>query len=592
MVFERLRKTRLLRAMLLIALAAFVPPVCADELERIVAVAKGGATDLALTLLAKHQPPATQSQEWMRWETERLTILAQTQQWKEIAARVEQLPYYLPSPFVRWALAQAAEAQLAAEDGAAARRYLRRLVWTTAPEPEQLAQWRRLVIRSYLLDNNVADAHAALLRYKQDYRANNEAWKLLHAKVLLRARRNKAAFDVLQDTQSLEGKTLRALAGMRSGIRKAAAAKAQGLKLIEATQGKPELQQEAWALVAEAAARANDDVYRVIGLEQAITLLGDGRPSERIYKVSADELWQAYEWLAESLGNRLHLLVGNDQAWLEQAQYFESEEKAYSRSLYAFLTRRGALAATREEGHKRLTASLLANGGAPVVQWLYTRSKRFGSLDAIPASVRYQLADMALKRRDVHFAARLLQGLERAPEGEDPDQWALRRARILIYAGDFKRGAVFLSQILDNKRALDPPFADRYLQVLFDLQAVNRHAEAYVLLDSVYALVEEPRQQREILYWMADSQNALGEYQSAAELYLRSAHHRGAAGKDPWGHSARYQAAEALGKAGLIADARGVYGQLLAETADQRRRAVIERQLQQLWLREQQNTSQ
>ena len=300
----------------------------------------------------------------------------------------------------------------------------------------------------------------------------------------------------------------------------------------------------------------------------------------------------AYEWLAESLGNRLHLLVGNDQAWLLQAQYFESEEKAYSRALYAFLTRRGALPATREEAHKRLTASLLSNGSAPVVQWLYTRSKRFSSLDAIPAAVRYQLADMALKRRDVHFAARLLQGLERAPEGEDPDQWALRRARILIYAGDFKRGAVFLSQILDNKRALDPAFADRYLQVLFDLQAVDRHAEAYVLLDAVYALVEDPRQQREILYWMADSRNALGEYQSAAELYLRSAHFRGGNGKDPWGHSARYQAAEALSKAGLVADARGVYRQLLDETADQRRRAVLERQLQQLWLRQHQNAVQ
>jgi hypothetical protein len=592
MVFDRLRKPRLLRAMLLIALTAFVPQTCADQLERIVAVAKGGATDLALTLLAKHQPPPVQSQEWVRWETERLAILAQTQQWNEIAARVEQLPPDLPPPFIRWALTQAADAQLAAEDGPAARRYLRRLLWTTVPEADQLAQWRRLVIRSYLLDNNVADAHAALLRYKQDYRANNDTWKLLHAKVLLRAGRNKTAFDVLQDTQSLEGKTLRALAGMRSGIHKAPVTKARGLKLVEATQGKPELQQKAWALVAEAAARANDDVYRVIGLERAIALLGDSRPSDRIYKVSADELWQAYEWLAESLGNRLHLLVGNDQAWLDQAQYFESEEKVYSRSLDAFLTRRGALAATREEGHKRLTASLLANGGAPVVQWLYTRSKRFDTLGAIPASVRYQLADMALKRRDVHFAARLLQGLDRGPEGEDPDQWALRRARILIYAGDFKRGAVFLSQILSNKRALEPAFADRYLQVLFDLQAVNRHAEAYVLLDSVYALVEDPRQRREILYWMADSQNARGEYQSAAELYLRSAYHRGVQGKDPWGHSARYQAAEALGKAGLVTDARGVYRQLLAETADQRRRAVIERQLQQLWLLQQQNTTQ
>ena len=256
MVFDRPRNPSLLRAMLLFALVTLASQACADQLERIVAVAKGGATDLALRLLAQHQPPPTQSQEWMRWETERLAILAQVQEWKQIAARVEQLPPDLPMPFVRWALGQAADAQLAAEAGAAARKYLRRLLWTAVPEPGQLEQWRRMVIRSYLLDDNVADAHTALLRYKQDYRANNEAWKLLHAKVLLRAGRNKTALDVLQGTQSLEGKILRALAGMRSGIHKAPAAKAQGLKLVEAAKDKPELQQKAWALVAEAALKA------------------------------------------------------------------------------------------------------------------------------------------------------------------------------------------------------------------------------------------------------------------------------------------------------------------------------------------------
>jgi hypothetical protein len=592
MIVDHSLMRRLLGLIVLACLLTVSARALADELERIVAVAQGGATDLALRLLAKQQPSPEQPEEWMRWEKQRLAILAETRQWAEIGKRVDHLPPDLPPSFVQWAREQAANAQLSAEDGTAARKYLRQLIWETPADAKQFAKWRQLIIRSYLLDNNITDAHSALLRYKQDYRADNDAWRHLHASVLLRAGRNKAAFDVLQDTQSLLGKILRQLAGLRSGIYKAPAVKEQGLKLVQATKRKPELQQKAWALVAEAAARAGDDVYRVIALEQAIALSGDSTAGDGIFALNADDLWQAYEWLAETLGNRMRLLVGNDQAWFEQAHEFEKEEKIYARALYAFIALRGAAPAARREAHKRLTDSLLAEHRDAVVEWLYIRSKRFANLQAIPDTVRYKLADMALKRREVHFAARILQGLDQPPEGEDPDQWLLRRARIMIYAGDFKGAALLLSNILSNKRVLDPKFADRYLQVVFDLQAVNKHAEAYVLLDSLYSLVEKPQQQREILFWMADSKEALGEHEAAAELYLRSASHPPGESKDIWGQSARFRAAEALSNGGLIADARGVYRKLLGETADPRRRAVVERQLQQLWLREQQSTAQ
>jgi len=575
--------------LLLVGLLGFSPWVCATGLERILAVADGGATDLALRLLVKYEPPAEDQENWMQWEKERFAILAQKQQWGAIAKRVDNLPPGLPQPFVRWALAEAVNAQLSAEEGAAARKYLRRLIWETKPESMDFAKWRRLVIRSYLLDNDIADAHMALLRYKQDYRVDNDAWRLLHAKVLLRARRNKAAFDVLHDAQSTEGKILRLLAGLRSGIYKAPAVKAAGLTLAQTTSRKPKLQREAWALVAEAASQAGDDIYRVIGLERAMTLSSDASGRERVIVLKPDDLWQAYEWLAESLGNRLALLVGNDKAWVEQAQYYESEEKAYARAFYAFLSRRGSEAQVRLDAHTRLADSLYAEGRGEVVRSLYTRSKQFGSIGAIPVTVRYRLADAALQRRDIHLAARLLKGLDKAPPGEDPDEWSLRQARVLIYAGEFKAGALRLSQILDNKRSLDPAFANRYLQVVFDLQAVDRHPEAYALLDSVFALVDKAQQRREILFWMADSKNAIGEFQMAGELYLRSASYGNARGADPWGQTARFHAAEALGEAGLVADARDVYRKLLEHTTDQRRRALLERNIEQLWLREKQS---
>ena len=97
--------------------------------------------------------------------------------------------------------------------------------------------------------------------------------------------------------------------------------------------------------------------------------------------------------------------------------------------------------------------------------------------------------------------------------------------------------------------------------------------------------------QREIYYWIAESRSALGEYREAAELYLRSATFENPTGGDMWGQTARYHAAETLGKAGLTQDARLVFQALLKHTADAKQRAVIERSIQQLWLIEKKTTT-
>jgi hypothetical protein len=103
--------------------------------------------------------------------------------------------------------------------------------------------------------------------------------------------------------------------------------------------------------------------------------------------------------------------------------------------------------------------------------------------------------------------------------------------------------------------------------------------------------VVNPRTQREILYWIAESKAALGEPQQAAELYLRSASYNHPTGGDMWGQTARFHAAEQLGRAGLTQDARLVFQALLRHTADAKQRAVIERQIQQLWLIETRTTT-
>jgi len=568
----------------------------AADLEQVEALVKGGAPNLALRLVERDQPPETQPEQWMRWERQRLEIYKALRNRDAIVQRVARLPPGLPPAFRYWAQTQAVKAYLEASDAASARKLLRRLIWhENIPGGDkqaiaaQLARWRRLVIRSYLMEDNLADAQTALLRYKQDYRAKSDAWQVLHAEVLLRAGRTKAAFDVLAGVQSYEAQLMRRLAGLRLKWYQPRDVLKQAVKFGGALRTRPALRRQAWVLAAEAAAQAGDSAMRVGALEKALTE-ADTPGQGRLFQVRADDLWHAYDELAEAVGNTSRLVIGNDSDWLAKATSYQPTQGEYVRALYAFLSRQGQSEETRVYAHQRLTELLFEAGRGRVVQMLYTESERYPSIDAIPAPVRYRLADKAFAAFDIRLAARMIKDLAAPPYGVDADTWALRRARILIYADEYKPALMLLSGLLDDKPELETEFAERYLQVLFDLQTLGRHAEALALLESVDERVDNARMQREILYWQADSKLALGRYQEAAEFYLRSATFNDSKGEDPWGHSARFHAAEALGKAGLIADARRVYLKLLKSTTDPGRRTLIERNIQQLWLDERDTT--
>jgi hypothetical protein len=122
------------------------------------------------------------------------------------------------------------------------------------------------------------------------------------------------------------------------------------------------------------------------------------------------------------------------------------------------------------------------------------------------------------------------------------------------------------------------------MQVLFDLQTLRRHDAAVHLFRAVGPRLEEPRQAREVLYWEADSHKALGQNEEAARLYLHSAS-QGDGPADPWGMTARFQAAGALAEAGLVSDARALYSDLLRVTREPERRVLLRQRLQQLELR-------
>lgn len=576
---------------LLLFLCLFAAGAQASDIERVPVLIKGGALGLAQSLVERNQPSPRQTDLWMAWERQRYAVYFARRDWDGLAQRAAALPPDLPQDFRRWALTQGAWARLSAGDGEGARRFLREILWQADSSPAAMAEARQLVIRSYLVDDNLTDAQTALLRYKQDYQARSDGWQELHATILLRANQPRNALEVLAGVHTHAGRLLALLAAFHSRAHEAPGLLAQARKLAYETRNKPRLNYQAWVLVAASALRANDRLQRITALERALTLQGGADTDDRLFRVNADDLWQAYERLAESVGHAARLPAGNDAAWLKKAEAYKRDEAASARAFYAYLGTRARIAATRALAHQRLAASLGADGRDKVLRRLYTQSARYATLEAIPKGVRYHMLDDALGGYDIDFAARLMQGLRDAPQGQEASHWELRRARVLIYSGDYAAAQVLLRDLLCGISAFDEDFAERYLQVMFDLQLAGRHQEAIALLESVFYLAGSVRMQREILYWMAESRVALGEHAEAAELYLRSATFDNPYGGDMWGQSARFHAAESLAKAGLTADARDVYSGLLKFTEDPKRRVLLERNIQQLWLIEKKNTT-
>jgi tetratricopeptide (TPR) repeat protein len=240
-------------------------------------------------------------------------------------------------------------------------------------------------------------------------------------------------------------------------------------------------------------------------------------------------------------------------------------------------------------------------GGDVLLRHLYLDSDRFKGVASVPPGVRYLLVPDVLELPDIPLASRLMQGLDAPPNGTDPAAWQLQRARVFILGGDTASGVSAMHQLL-NAAAPAPvsvPAAasaaapvkpatqvdpEELLQVLFDMQTLHKDKEALPFFEQLLDTDLAPEQRRQMLYWTADSYKAIGQYKKAAELYLRSAMLPGPFTLDPWAQTARYQAAGALAKAGLIEDARNLYKGLLNATRDPAQQAVLEHDLQQLGL--------
>ena len=325
-------------------------------------------------------------------------------------------------------------------------------------------------------------------------------------------------------------------------------------------------------------------VDRVVALEALFR--GTARSPLPLFQLPVDRLWQAYLEYAELVGNRSELLLGDDEKWLELADNASKVTPVKSRSLYGMLMLKSGDASIADRAARGYmqTFAEIDEAERNLLDNLFNRSQTFSSARKIPAGIRYQLVDLALKSADIEEATRLMSGLNTVPEGASRFDWQLRQSRVLILGGRYDEGDRVLRNLITEYREPETEATDRILQVLFDMQTVNLHQQAIAHFDALLRLDIDPRQKREILFWIADSYRGLEKFDQAALLYLQSAMLPAPNSMDPWAQTARYNAAESLQKSGLIDDARRIYLELLEITEDAARRSVLNHRIQQLWL--------
>ena len=560
-------------------------PLSLDEIKQ---VADTGAVGLATRLLEQQQPHTlSKPDEWMQWETQRLQFYIDNKNWPKVIERTDQLPAFVSAEFIQWALTRRAEAQIAAQQGAAARTTLRRLIWQSLPEDtdeKKFYQWRQLIIQSYLADGLADDAQTASIKLAQDYDSSAQD-KILQAHIALLNDRTSDAISLLKPlAEQPQAAALQLLAQLRGQHRSSKHVLQAALRYLRENKLAKEDRANLWAVAAEAAHHSGKQASTANAMEHVLVMQKDMTLPDSIISLGNEQLWNAYVEYALYISNKEQLLVGQDQRWMEVASQIQSKRPVGARAMHAFLMLRAQSDDVKNRAAQQFVRLVTKRRhGKQLLQALFEPSRYFKSTASIPEPVRHELVDIALAQSNIDRASEVMASIEKPPKGSDQFMWQLRRARILVLGNQPKVGAQAVQDILTANKQLEQIQIDRLLQVVFDLQVAGEHEQAYQLFEKTINHTSDDKIQRELLFWMADSRKAQERYLDAARLYLKSAAHPDPKNMDPWAQTARYHAAESLERAGLYADAESIFSHLLRVTDDPNRRARLKSELQKLW---------
>ena len=561
------------------------------------------APGLALSYIKREQPEYNKEDPvvWLYWEQKRISLLKYMRHWKALDQRVtEQLEnlssFKVATTDRNWFLTAQLQALIELKQFSEALAKTRQLLWNASSlvRANTYAAWRRIIIQIYLDQSHINDAQIAMRRYQQDYgELQNEdgvSWIQLQAELLIQLKQYDEAIRLLKQIKKPEAQALVLLAKINAKLISPLNA-LDSAQLVLASLNEGDARKNLFQYVALVSAVAADDVDQAILLLEVLLsgqsqMLTDSLIRIGGVKINADTLWALYLRKGNIVANRKGLLKGNDVNWYTLGSNLFESDPLTAKSIFAVLSIKARQTQHRELAMKQMVKLMDINQQPlELVNHLFTESTFITRISDVVPEVRYRLIDFNLSRSNVKAAATLMADLKQPPQDQPQFDWNLRRARVLILSGSFEQGASVLSGMLNNE-GMESLQAEKYLQVVFDLQAVEQYEISLVLFNQLQNLVDDVRLNRELMFWKAESYHGLKQYEQAAFLFLKSARSPDNV-YDPWYHTATFRAAESMFEAKLYEDANQRYLHLLKITQNAARKAVIRQRLQAIQLKRQ-----
>ena len=558
------------------ASTALGQPVTALTLERVQQLRREEAFGLALALV--EQAGKDDGPDWLEWEQEHWAILKAAGQRTRLAARMQATLPSLQGDLKADVTLDFARLLLTLEKPRQSRAVIRQMWTRQKASPKSVRTARRLVIQTYLEEGLLDDANAASERFEAEYYPDDPAWSRLRAGLLMRLGKPGEALGFLVGLQDTDSRQLRSLARLREGSRTPQEVFSRLQEMRPNSQKGDPTDWFRLAVLAEAAERGEDWLENARALEQL--LAEDAAPGPLPAEVSLERLFRAYQILGVKAHRALDLSATALGTW-SQTLDERRVDGVSRRAIYLSWFFNAGLERPGDDLNQVLVDGLLEDRLAPLVFVFYGREGPLGPVERLGDDLLHKLSRYALKRQDYRLTASLYRSIQTPPEGMSEGEWVLRRSRVEIFAGHAEPGLEVLLEWLARVELIAEDSLDRVIQVLFDLQTIGRHDLAISGFSQAAALARTPRQQRELLYWMAESRAAQGKHSLAADLFLRSAA-IGGSGSRQWGQSARFRAAGELASGGLIDDARAIYRALLEVTDDPKQRLALGQKIQDL----------
>ncbi len=534
--------------------------VLADPLSEISAQAEGGAGEIALQRIAREQPPIAHS-TWSKWERLRIQILSQQERNHDIVERVIAWPAAVElAPEV---FAQAAQAASTLSDWPRVKHFAAQALWLGQLDLPTVKLLRVLVIASQAQSAQGRDAYLSMLRYEQDYGSADAVLTERFVNMLLD---NGLISEAVLWLGRLNE---RSPAAIRLRVYTGVITPQAAVVDIRRQLSQAPLTRHAswWTLMLELAARHPNELLRVEALEHLLhyQAMKDGREIHQ----TATQLWQLYDQQALIVANARQLLMGDEVQWLTDAR--GQNGNLESRIIWAYLARRAQSQDVQKAAQQSLAERHIAMG------LTNTSIRLFDSLMApqqVHENARYVLGEGANAVGDGVTALRYWQQLP-PPEKMNTANWQLRIAQIAISVRNIE-AAKQATQLLSVDPLLLKADQDSVLKLAQQLLDQGMDELAEKLLISLLTNVQE-RQLPQVMWTLARTAQAQGQWERAGDLYMRVAVMKQAPLELI--EEARLQAGNLFAKLGFIADSQRQFKWLITHSKDPVRLNIAKRAL-------------